>query len=114
MKYYIIGNGGFSKEILILSKEVFGSTSDFLGFLDVNPKKLEVKIGKYLFPVYDEEIILSNLNIKCNVFIGIADPAKISNIKKKYARFSFPNLIHPSVLLDKDYVALGQGNIISS
>jgi hypothetical protein len=94
MRYYIIGNGGLSKEILILTKEIFGSTSNFMGFIDINPKKSEVLIGNYLYPVFDEEILLSNLDYSCNMYIAVAEPEKISKIKK-YKKFHFPNLVHP-------------------
>jgi sugar O-acyltransferase (sialic acid O-acetyltransferase NeuD family) len=113
MKYYIIGNGGLSKEILILTKEIFGSTLNFMGFIDIKPEKSEVLIGKYLYPVFDEEILLSSLDYSCNMYIGVADPEKISKIKEKYKKFSFPNLVHPNVILDKNYVSLSEGNIIS-
>jgi hypothetical protein len=106
MKYYIIGNGGLSKEILILTKEIFGSTSNFMGFIDIKPEKSEVLIGKYLYPVFDEEILLSNLDYSCNMYIAVADPEKISKIKEKYKKFSFPNLVHPDVVLDENYVTL--------
>ncbi len=114
MKYCIIGNGGFSKEILILTKEVFGSTSDFIGFIDINSSVSEVKIGKNSYPVFDEEVILSNLDWKCDMYMGLADPNKIFKIKEKYARFNFPNLVHPDVKLDEDYVELYEGNVISA
>ncbi len=112
MKYYIIGNGGLSKEILILTKEVFGSTSNFMGFIDIAPKMSEVLIGKELYPVFDEEIILSSLDYNCNLYIAVADPEKISKIKEKFKKFSFPNLVHPNVILDENYVNLSKGNII--
>jgi sugar O-acyltransferase (sialic acid O-acetyltransferase NeuD family) len=113
MKYFIIGNGGLSKEILILTKEIFGSTSNFIGFIDLKPKKSEVLIGKYLYPVFDEEVLLSSLDYSCNMYVAVADPEKISKIKEKYKKFSFPNLVHPNVVLDKNYVSLSEGNIIS-
>lgn len=60
MMYYIIGNDGHRKEIIILTREVFGSTSNFMGFIDIAPKMSKVLIGKELYPVFDEAIILSS------------------------------------------------------
>ena len=113
MKYYIIGCGGLAKEVLFLSKEVFGSTSNFQGFIDVNPKVVEITIGDYSYPVFDQEFVIPNLQPDCNMYIGIANSEKISIITQRFARFNFPNLIHPNVIYDKEYVNLGIGNIIS-
>ena len=48
------------------------------------------------------------------MYMGLADPNKIFKIKEKYARFNFPNLVHPDVKLDEDYVELYEGNVISA
>lgn len=112
MKYYIIGNGGFAKEVLFLCKQVFGSDNDFCGFIDYKPTELNVTYLGKTYPVIDEDTFL--LQIKnCTIFIGLGSPNNILKVSQKFKGFSFPNLIHPNVIMDKS-VKLGYGNIIAA
>jgi len=113
MKYFIIGNGGFAKEVLFLSKEVFGSLNDFSGFIDYKPNLNRVQCmgGDYL--VIDENEFLGLDKMECSVFLGIGDPKRIKKVTEKFTKYNFPNLIHPNVIMDKS-VILGSGNIITA
>jgi sugar O-acyltransferase (sialic acid O-acetyltransferase NeuD family) len=113
MKYFIIGNGGFAKEVLFLSKEVFGTLNDFSGFIDYKPNLDSVLCMGAEYPVIDENEFLNLDKFDCSVFLGIGDPKKIKKVVEKFSKYKFPNLIHPNVIMDKS-VILGLGNIITA
>lgn len=113
MKYYIIGKGGFAKEVLFLCKEVFGHLEEFQGFIDYKPSDSKTEsMGEY-YPVIDEEEFLSKNDTDVNVFLGIGDPKTISKVVDKFNRYNFPNLIHASVVKDNS-VMIGKGNIFTA
>ena len=112
---FIIGCGGFAKEVLFLLEEVKGSLKDFKGFIDYKPKKNRISCRGSEFSVIDEADFLSG-NYKKNeieLYIGIGDPKIIKTISEKFNDYKFPNLIHRNVIKDES-VFLGQGNIITA
>lgn len=89
----VLGAGGFAREVKWLINDI--GDYKFLGFIDK----------------YDPIPEIVGL---CAV-IGIGSPRIISNVsdeilKIKYLKF--PNLVHPSVMYDKQNINLGKGNII--
>lgn len=113
MKYYIVGNGGFAKEVLFLCKEVHGSDEEFGGFIDYKPSVTKIDCMDNSYPVIDEDQFLEEKNFRCNIYIGIGDPQKIHKISDKFEGYNFPNLIHQNVIKDES-VKFGIGNIITS
>ena len=106
---FIIGCGGFAKEVLFLLEEVKGSLKDFKGFIDYKPKKNRISCRGSEFSVIDEADFLSG-NYKKNeieLYIGIGDPKIIKTISEKFNDYKFPNLIHRNVIKDES-VFLGQ------
>lgn len=114
MKYFIIGNGGFAKEVLFLIKEVFGTIENFGGFIDYKPQKSIINCMGQEFSIIDEDYFLSNSNKNSELFIGIGDPKTITKVVKKFEGFNFPNLVHPNVVRETISVTLGRGNIITA
>ena len=115
-KYFIIGSGGFAKEVYFLAKECLGYESDFGGFIDFEPTKLLMTIGSEKFPILDEKSFLekeTNFN-SIQLYIGIGDPKILQKLQIKFANYFFPNLIHPSFVGDKDSIHFGNGNIITA
>lgn len=113
MKYYIVGNGGFAKEVLFLCKQVYGSDEGFGGFIDYKPAETKINCMDNLYPVIDEDQFLEEKNFGCNIYMGIGEPNKIHNISDKFRGYNFPNLIHQNVIKDES-VKFGIGNIITS
>ena len=112
-KIAIIGAGGFGREVktLIDSINQLSNQFDLIGFFDDNIDKGTLINGlKVLGGLTD----LNKIDYKLNIAIGIGVP----EIKQKIiscinnTNVSYPNLIHPSVLISKDDVSLGKGNII--
>lgn len=113
MKYYIIGSGGFAKEVLFLTKEVFGTLENFGGFIDYKPAKNIISCLGKEFPVIDEDDFLANENYNNQIYLGIGDPKILKKVTAKFEKYSFPNLIHQNVVMD-DSVKIGIGNIITA
>lgn len=113
MKFYIIGNGGFAKEVLFLCKEVFGTINDFGGFIDYKPRESKIFCMGSQFEVLDEDDFLKNNNLNCYIYLGLGDPKSICNVVEKFKNYNFPNLVHNKVVKDNS-IYLGQGNIITA
>lgn len=116
MDCYIIGSGGFAKEVLRLLLDT-GKAYTFKGFIDYRPKIDTIKADGKDYPVLDEDVFLQQGgrdNPLTNVFIGIGDPAKIMEVIGKYKGFSFPNLIHPSFVGSPESITMGEGNLITA
>lgn len=111
-KAYIIGAGGFSKEVYLLLKRV--GKYQFCGFIDNQPDVPEIRIGTLSYPIISEEFFLNQQPDKNDtaLFIGIGNPQIINKVATKFLEFDFPNLFSPCVEVDES-VLFGKGNIIT-
>lgn len=113
MKYYIIGKGGFAREVLFLCKEVFGHLKDFVGFIDNKSIDSTIECMGFNYSVFDEDEFLSKKEFNTNIYLGIGDPKIIFKVIEKFKGYNFPNLVHESVVRDKS-VKMESGNIITA
>ena len=109
----IIGAGGLAREVAFVIEEInkASPTWKILGFVDVHKDRIGDQIGKYTIVFTDDDLLQQNVS----VVIGIGDPdtvRKITDRIRNCSSLSFPNLIHPSTVWDKERVTLGEGNII--
>ena len=113
MKSYIIGSGGFAKEVYFLLSRCCPECQ-FEGFVDV--ENGEVTVGIKTFTVFNEKGFLeSNVEKEqINIYLGIGDPALSAKILPKYEGFSFPNLIDPTFVGHKESILFGKGNIVTA
>ncbi len=111
----IVGAGGFAKEVAQIARrmdprlEVWKSIS----YVAASPAEIG---GRRPFGSidYSDADVLSGA-ITADVVIGIGDPEQRYRAASRYAELrvlSFPNLIDPSVEIDRELVALGKGNVI--
>lgn len=111
-KIAIIGAGGFGREVKFLIDQInaVNPTFKIIGFFDDEPKESLINGVKYLGNIED----LNTLDYELCLAIAIGDPkTKLEIIKKlKNDNLSFPNLIHPSVIVNYDTLEIGLGNII--
>jgi len=115
MNYYIIGSGGFAKEVYFLADESLPETHVFKGFIDKTPETDTILVRGRNEPVIAEDTFLEQFKGQAiALFIGLGDPKIIRKIGEKYEKFEFPNLIHPNLVYDSRSVSLGKGNIITS
>jgi sugar O-acyltransferase (sialic acid O-acetyltransferase NeuD family) len=110
-KIFIIGAGGFAKEVFFLLKG-FG-IYEICGFIDVKPQYNSIKIGDETVLIIDEDDFFTNYK-DVSVCIGTGYPKIIKQIIEKYKNYTFPNIIHPSFIGNKDSILMGYGNIITA
>jgi sugar O-acyltransferase (sialic acid O-acetyltransferase NeuD family) len=113
MKYYIVGKGGFAKEVLFLCREVFGHLDGFQGFIDYKPIDSILECMGSHYPVIDESEFLAKKDKEVNIYLGIGDPKVLSKVVDKFGGYSFPNLVHGTVVKDSS-VKMEKGNIITA
>lgn len=115
---FIIGAGGFAKEVYFLLKEVDPQASvySFQGF--VNPETAApVKVAGKDLPVISELDFFSRATLGTSVVLGIGNPAVSAKVMKPYLEHSglaFPNLIHPNFVGYRADTTMGQGNVITA
>lgn len=105
----IVGAGGLGKEIVDLIRQI--GNYNIVGFLDDDITKK----GAYFngVPVLGTIGDLQQFRQVKNLVLAVANPALKYKLYEysKICQFTFPNLIHPSVLLGIS-VTMGQGNVI--
>jgi sugar O-acyltransferase (sialic acid O-acetyltransferase NeuD family) len=112
-KIVIVGAGGFGREVKMLIDQINQKEKkyEFLGFYDDGFKKgTTINYNEVLGSIDD----LANISYKINVVIAIGAPdiKKIIIEKLINSNISFPTLIHPSVIIGDEHVAIGKGCII--
>ena len=113
--YYIIGSGGFAKEVHFLAEQCLDDCNRFMGFIDYKPKESSINARRKTLPVIDEEYFLKNIEPdNVNLYLGVGDPNLLSKLSQTFKDYTFPNLIHPSVVFDSESLTLGSGNILTA
>lgn len=108
---YIIGSGGFAKEVYFLIKT--SKKYKVVGFIDKFNNSKEIKFNCGVIPIIDEDYFISNFK-NVNVCIGIGNPIIIKKVHELFKDFIFPNIIHENVIYDIDNIKMGVGNIITA
>lgn len=115
--YYIIGNGGFAKEVLFLAVQTLNNSEyQFGGFIEFRPQVDSIEIGTKVYSILDEDNFLSSVAPSNDtiLYLGLGDPVKISMVVKKFENYNFPNLIHKNVQYHRDSLEIGKGNILTA
>lgn len=109
----VFGGGGFGREVktIIDSINKVHKTYKFIGFYDDGIEK-DTMVNNY--PVLGGVQELNQLEEELCLAVSIGDPKTKERIIRKITntKISFPNIIHPSVMISDDFVQLGKGNII--
>lgn len=115
-KYYILGSGGFAKEVYFLANECLDDTFKFSGFIDFKPTLKSVIVRGNSENLIDEDFFLKSIKPSSDIHIyhGIGDPALLEKLSIKFNDFLFPNLIHPNFIGDIKSIQFGKGNIITA
>lgn len=109
---YILGCGGFAKEVYTLIKSIGGY--EVKAFVDLKEKE-DILFNKRAIPVISEDQLISIGNTQdVNLAIGLGDPVVIKKLALKFSDFNFPNLIHPTAVYDNEEVIFGHGNILTA
>jgi sugar O-acyltransferase (sialic acid O-acetyltransferase NeuD family) len=115
VEYYIIGNGGFAKEVYYYAELVLGKNVPFKGFIDYKPTATSKKVRNVECAVIDEDFFLQNVPKvpTTYLYVGLADPKQLEKIVQKFSGYTFPNLIHPTATADYQSLTIGEGNIVT-
>jgi sugar O-acyltransferase (sialic acid O-acetyltransferase NeuD family) len=118
MDLYIVGSGGFAKEVYFLYNEMKNDNYSFKGFIDFKPTSNFLDIGKKKYDVIDEDLFLKNFpdrkRAEIAIALGIGSASKLKMVISKFSGFNFPTFIHPNVIWDKSSFKQGEGNILTA
>jgi sugar O-acyltransferase (sialic acid O-acetyltransferase NeuD family) len=113
----ILGAGGFAKEVAFLIDEInrasASPTWNILGYIDAQVPTPGKYNGKY--PIIGDDDYLKCRDRETHVAVGIGTPKIARRLHEEFrtlAHIRFPNLIHPNVVMDRDRIRLGEGNLI--
>lgn len=111
-KIYIVGAGGFSREVAWLIEEINEKkpTWEIMGFIDEDKENIGKKLNGYKV-LGDLEYL--NKQEKAYVTIAIGNGIIREKIVKEIKNHEFPILIHPNVIKSK-LVDIGEGAIIAA
>ena len=115
MKRYIIGSGGFAKEVFFLLKEVYKDSINFQGFIDITDNVI-LDIGDSQFAVINENSFDSEVGSNTSdieLYLGFSTPELMKKVVERFKRFQFPNLVHGSFCGHLDSIKFGKGNIVT-
>lgn len=108
---YILGSGGFAKEVFFLLKQT--KLYNVVGFIDLKTDLKSIFVDSIHYPIFTEDEIEKKSHV--TVALGVGDPKIIEKIVSKYGLiFEFPNVIHPNVVGNWNSIKIGKGNIICS
>jgi sugar O-acyltransferase (sialic acid O-acetyltransferase NeuD family) len=116
-KLFILGTSGLAREMSMLAEQINAvqHSWEIEGFVGESGCEVGKDLGSGKI-LGDDNWLLAQ-DVEADLVLGVGYPIvrrKICSIYQANVRFHFPNLIHPSVVLDFKRVELGQGNIITA
>ena len=109
----ILGAGGLAREVVFVIEEInrISPKWKILGYADLQEEKVGKKVGKHSIICTEEDLLQKEVSVA----VGIGNPKILQELYeklKKYPNLSFPNLLHPNIVLDSETVIMGEGNIV--
>jgi len=110
---YIIGSGGFSKQVIEIVEEInaIKPKYELLGLIDDDPDKKGREVLGYFVLGDTTDLATWSQKASMSAVIAIGDGAVREKITRKLLEINWVNLIHPKTVISK-YISLGKGNII--
>ena len=112
-KIVIIGAGGFGREVKMLIDQINSKEAlyDFVGYYDDGfTTGTIINFDKVLGSI--DDLAKSKEQLSIVVAIGVPDIKRKIIEKLTGLNFSFPTIIHPSVIIGNELVTIGKGCII--
>lgn len=111
----IVGAGGLAREVAWLIQEINRKrrTWNCLGYVERPSEAIGQSVGKLSVCMHDD--MLATIDRKISVAIAVGTPSVVFQIKERLQandNITFPNLIHPGVIWDRERIQIGIGNII--
>ncbi len=114
---YIVGTGGFSKEVALLAAEIAAAGhARWSEILFLSDRVEEIGRTMPLGRVAGTDALLDTLASPADVVVAVGTPVVRRRIAERIAalpRVSMPNLVHPGAGLDPRWVTLGRGNLVT-
>ena len=112
----IFGVGGLSKDVHFIVDYInsIKPTFNLRGFLDDNNNQPELING---VPYLGSSDYIKTIDYKAHLVIGVSNPIvikKIIQLGSDNPNIEFPNLIHPTAIIDHQFLQIGKGNIINA
>jgi sugar O-acyltransferase (sialic acid O-acetyltransferase NeuD family) len=109
----IFGSGGFAREVAFVMREInkVTPTWEILGFVESDEENVGKPVGDYT--VYCSEKNVHSMETDASIAIG--NPKILEHIAENFrgqTTVSFPNVIHPTTVYDKERIVMGQGNVV--
>jgi len=111
----IVGTGGYAKEVGQIVRRIDPDGAKWNPISYVATSAAE-KGGAHLFgrvDYCDDDVLAENLTADCVIALG--EPQLRLQVASRYRHapnLAFPNVIDPSVDLDRDLVSMGKGNVV--
>jgi sugar O-acyltransferase (sialic acid O-acetyltransferase NeuD family) len=113
---FIIGTSGLAKESAQLARQIDPNCKRWctISYVTNDAENLGILLPYGKISILDQD--LQSLDRIVDIVIGIGNP----NLRKKISSnliqnpiFKFPNLVHPTVSIDPDFVKMGYGNMVT-
>ena len=112
---FVVGTGGLAREMAQLLRQL-DRADDFRGFIAQGSDLIGQDLGAAKV-VGDDDWLLGE-SMPADLVMAIGHPAAKAAAVARYLeagdRFDFPNLVHPSALLEPAEVQLGRGNLVTA
>jgi sugar O-acyltransferase (sialic acid O-acetyltransferase NeuD family) len=115
----IYGAGGFAREVVGLVQAINNghSTWEICGYVSDNPAEFGRQVGAFRVLGSPQEVLSSISPEAVAIVIAMGSPERIKTksewLRAHFQNIYFPAIIHPTVSIDHQAVAMGQGNIIA-
>ena len=111
----ILGTSGFAREVAWLVRDInsVSPSWNLLGHLAASATEVGSQVGDAM--VIGDDSFMARHSGELAVAIGTGHPQVISRLRSTIQglpHLDFPNLIHPSVMLDRARVQFGRGNVV--
>ncbi len=112
----IFGVGGLSKDVHFIVDYInkIKPTFNLRGFLDDNVNQPSLING---VPYLGSSDYINTINYNVQIVIAVSNPIvikKINELGSKNEYVEFPNLIHPTAIIDNQFLKMGRGNIFNA
>lgn len=109
----ILGAGGHAKEVAFVIEEINRASREWniLGFSERKDMTLDIHAGKYSVVFTDDDLE----EMDAALIAGIGHPKVLCELKRRLENLPderLPNIVHPSVIWDREGVSLCRGNVI--
>ncbi|MBN1572776.1 MAG: acetyltransferase [Deltaproteobacteria bacterium] len=109
----IFGAGGFAREVAFVIKEINRITPAWriLGFAEADDRNVGKSVGAYTVYCSEEDVH----EMEVDAVIAVGNPEilrKIAGNFREQKKVSFPNVVHPNTVYDKERIVMGEGNIV--